>query len=270
MIPTLQRSALTLVVSATLWGAQGLEAQGIEARVNAVRTGTVRFTYAAGEGVCGNGANWYRSRDGRSGTFNGMWSGAVANREVETTCDRGPVRVVVQREEGDTKAIRLYVGGKWRADTGVTDLGALSAREAGGWLLSVAEHGSDKVARSALQAATVGDSIDAGAAVLRIARDDSRSQEVRSNAVHWLGELVGERVAASLDSIAYEAGDRDVRRAAIMAIARRPKDEAVPALQKLAETLPDRELRRTAVTALAQTREPAAIAWLERRLGQRD
>lgn len=268
MISHIRGSALALAVSATLWGVRGIAAQSLDARVNVVRNGTVRLTFAAGVGVCGNGANWYRSRDGRSGTFNGMWSGAVANREVETSCDRGPVRIVVQREQGDTKAIRVYVGGRWRADTGVTDLGVVPARDAGRWLLQLAERGPDKVARSALQAATVGDSVDASATLLRMARDDSRSQELRSSAVYWLGELVGERVAASLDSMAYDAGDRDVRRAAIMAIARRHKDEAVPALIKLAETLPDRELRQTAVRALAQTREPEAIAWIERNLGR--
>jgi HEAT repeat protein len=104
--------------------------------------------------------------------------------------------------------------------------------------------------------------------LLRMARSESRSPDVRASAVHYLGEIAGERVSASLDSVAYEPGDREVRNAAIMAIARRPKAEAVPALIKLAESLPDRELRQTAVRALAQTREPEALAWIERHLAR--
>lgn len=260
---------LALAASTTLWGIREAGAQSLDSRVSAARTRIVRFTMPAGPGVCGNGASWYRSLDGRSGHFNGMWNGSVNNRDVETVCERGPVRVVIERESGDTKAVRVYVGGRWKADTGITDLGALGAREASAWLLQLAEQGPDRVARSALQAAMLGDSIDATATLLRIARSESRSPDVRANAVHRLGELAGERISASLDSIAYEAGDRDVRRSAIMAIARRPKSEAVPALVKLAETLPDRELRRTAVIALAQTREPEALQWLERQLARR-
>jgi hypothetical protein len=260
---------LAVAVSTTLWGTREAGAQSLDSRVSAARTRVVRFTMPAGPGVCGNGASWYRSLDGRSGNFNGMWNGSVNNRDVETVCERGPVRVVIEREAGDTKAVRVYVGGRWKADTGITDLGAVGAREGGAWLLQVAEQGPDRVARSAIQAAMLVDSLDATATLLRLARSESRSADVRANAVHRLGELVGERVSSSLDSIAYEAGDRDVRRSAIMAIARRPKAEAVPALVKLAETLPDRELRRAAVIALAQTREPAALEWLERQLSGR-
>jgi len=259
---------LAMVASTTLWGTREAGAQSFEQRINAVRAGTVRFTMAAAPGVCGNGASWYRSRDGRTGSFYGMWSGSVSNKDVETVCDRGPVRVVVERDAGDTKAIRMYVGGRWRADTGITDLGAVSAPAAATWLLGVSEQGSEKVARSALQTALLADSVNATPVLLRMARSESRSPDVRASAVHHLGEIVGERVSASLDSVAYEPGDREVRNAAIMAIARRHKAEAVPALIKLAESLPDRELRQTAVRALAQTREAEALAWIERHLAR--
>lgn len=260
--------ALAIIASATLWGTRGLGAQSIDARVNAVRAGTVRFTMAAAEGICGNGSSWIRRRNGRNVSLYGTWNGSAFEKDVETVCERGPVRVVVEREAGDTKAIRVYVGGRWRADTGITDLGALNTRDAGNWLLGLAESGSDKVARSALHAAMLADSVNATPALLRMARSDSRSPDMRSTAVLRLGEIAGERVSASLDSVAYEPGDREVRNAAIMAIGRRPKAEAVPALIKLAESLPDRELRQTAVRALAQTREPEALAWIERHLSR--
>lgn len=262
--------ALAVSCLASVGGSGTMEAQGaVGSRIDGLRDGTIRLTYAAAAGVCGNGSSWYRSRDGRSGTFYGSWNGSSASqREIENTCERGPVRVVIVREAGDTKAIRMYVGGRWKADTGITDLGNVSAVDAGAWLLRQAERGSTKIARSALQAAILGDSIPAGQVLLRIARDESRPQDVRNSAVNWLGEMVGERVSATLDSIAYEPGDRDIRRTAIFSLSRRPKDEAIPALQKMAETLPDRELRRTAIMALAQTRDTQAIAWLEKRLGQ--
>lgn len=263
-------SALALAASATLVGARESGAQSIASRIAAVRTGTIRVTYAAAAGVCGNGNNWSRVRSGRITEMYGTYysSSGSGGRDVENVCERGPVRLVIVREEGDTKQLRLYVGGRWKADTGITEIGTVGARDMSAWLINQAERGSDKIARNALQAAMLADSVDASSTLLRMARDSSRSQDVRNSAVSWLGELVGDRVAATLDSIAYEPGDRDIRRTAIYALGRRPADESVPALMKLAESLPDRELRKSAIMALAQTRQPQAIAWLEGRLGR--
>ncbi|WP_411282247.1 HEAT repeat domain-containing protein [Gemmatimonas sp.] len=256
--------SLTLVLASSLT-ASPARAQSLGSRIDAVRDGRVRMTFAARTGVCGNGNSWYRSRDGgRAGQFNGMWNGG---HDVDNTCEHGPVRVVVVREGGDTKEIRTYVGGRWRADTGSTDLGAVSAVTAGGWLLQQAERGAVRPAHGALTAAALADSVNPATTLLRIAKDDSRSQDMKSSAVNWLGEVVGDRVSSSLDSIAYEPGDRELRRTAINAISRRPADEAVPALIKMAESLPDKELRRAAVQALARNKDPRAMAWIERRVG---
>lgn len=243
------------------------EAQtNIASRINAVRNGTVRLTYAARDGVCGDGMNWYRARgNGVSGSFMGTWSGS---RDVDVSCSRGPVRLVIVRENGETTELRTYVGGTWKADPVATDLGAVSAPDVGAWLLAVAENGPTKPARSAITAATLADSLDPSALLLRIVKTDARPTEVRASALNWLGEVVGDRVSATLDSIAYEPGDREVRSQAIFAISRRPADEAVPALLKMAESLPDRELRRTAVQWLVRSKDPRAVAWLEQRLAK--
>lgn len=263
-------SALVFATSATLVGVRESGAQSLESRINAVKNGRVRLTYAAAVGVCGNGNNWSRTRSGGSvSEMAGVYYEGNYGRDVENTCERGPVRVVVVREQGDTKQIRTYVGGRWKADTGITDLGQVSTRDAGAYLLNEAERGPDKIARSALQAAILGDSIASGQILLRIAKDESRPRDVRNSAVNWLGEVVGDRVSSTLDSIAYEPGDREVRRSAIFALSRRPAEESVPTLTKMAESLPDKELRRSAVMALAQTRDPRAIQWLEGRLGSR-
>lgn len=239
----------------------------LESQIDRVRSGTVRVAFTARPGVCGNGMSWFRNRGGSlSGTvINGNWSGG---RDVDATCDGGPVRLVIVRTAGETTDMRMYVGGTWRADTGVTDLGRVSAANAGAYLFRMAETGPSKAARTAITAATVADSLDASPTLLRIAKDDARPSEVRASALNWLGEIVGDKVAMSLDSLAYEPGDREVRKQAIFAIARRPADEAVPALLKMVETLPDRELRKTAVFWLAQSKDPRAVRWMESRLAR--
>ncbi len=261
-------NAVARVVLAVLVAAGSAEAQGtLASRVDAVKNGRVRFTLAARDGVCGNGMSWFRTRGGSmNGTvINGNWSGS---RDVEATCERGPVRVVAVRKDGELTEVRSYVGGTWKADTGITDLGSISAREGGAWLLQLAEFGPTKPARSAMSAATLVDSIDASTTLLRIARNTTRPSEVRSSAVNWLGETVGEQLALTLDSMAYTPGDREVRKQAIYAVSRRPAEESVPALLKMAETLPDKELRKTAVFWLVQSKDPRALAWVEKQVGR--
>jgi HEAT repeats len=264
----IQRAVAAALLS--LWASVGAGAQSagaLGAQIDRVRTGTVRMTFAARDGVCGNGMSWYRTRSGSfSGTvINGNWSGA---RDVDASCERGPVRLVIVRKDGETTELRSYVGGTWKADTGITDLGNVRAADAVAYLLRLAENAPAKPARSAISAATLADSVDAAPVLLRIAKDESRPNDVRSSALNWLGEVVGDKVASTLDSIAYETGDREVRKQAIFAMSRRPADESIPALLKMAETLPDRELRKTAVFWLAQSRDPRAISWMERRIGR--
>ncbi len=268
-------SALVGSAVPTTTHAQGAATQrSLSDRIEAVKVGTIRFTFAARENVCGDGMSWFRTRPNSgttsgtisyTGEFNGNFNGF---RDVEPTCERGPVRLVVIRDSAQTKQIRTYVGGKWRADTGIIDLGTISAREAGAWLLRMAESGPDRPARSAITAATLADSVDAAQSLLRIAKDDKRPTDVRSSALNWLGDVVGDKVSATLDSIAYSAGDREVRKQAIFAMSRRPPDEAIPALLKMAETLPDRELRKTAVQWLARSKDPRAISWVESRINK--
>jgi hypothetical protein len=261
-------NAMMRVGLAALVVASSAEAQGsLASRVDAVKNGRVRFTLSPREGVCGNGMSWFRKRDGSfSGTvINGNWSGG---RDVEATCDRGPVRVVVVRKDGEIAEIRHYVGGTWKADTGITDLGQINTRDAGTWLLNLAERGPNKPARQAMSVATLTDSIDATTTLLRIVKDTQRPSDVRASALNWLGEAVGDKITLNLDSIAYAADDREVKRQAIYGISRRPPDEAVPALLKMAETLPDRELRRTAIHWLVQSKDPRAIAWVEKQVGK--
>lgn len=265
------RHAIATIVIATVLGAASVGApmhaalaQGnIGSRIDGVQRGKVRMSFASRAGVCGDGMSWYRSRPGGglTGTF---YNSSGAGSDVEPTCQTGPVRVVVVREGGETREIRTYVGGRWKADTGVTDLGTVSSVDAGRWLLAHAERSTERTAGSALSAAGLADSVDATPTLIRIATDDARPAGVRSTALSWLGEVAGEKVSAKLDSIAYEPGDREVRKSAIYAVSRRPADESVPSLLKMAETLPDRELRRTAIFWLARMKDPRAFAWIKR------
>lgn len=230
--------------------AGALPAQSLADRVAGAPDGKVRMSFAAKEGVCGNGNNISvrHSRDGD-------WEGS---------CEEGPVRVVLTLAGGKVTRVRSHVAGRWR-DTGerTTDLGTVSAPAAAEFLLDLAERGGGG-AKEAVFPATIADSFTAWPGLLRIARSEGAPRETRKSAVFWLGQATGERITESLDSVATDrGGDREVRDAAVFALSQRPRDEGVPALLRLAQNDRDPEIRRKAVFWLGQSDDPRALSFFE-------
>jgi hypothetical protein len=237
-------AALLVLVSGSL------SAQSIADRVARAPDGKVRFSYAAREGVCGNGRNNISIR-------------SSADVDWENDCEVGPVRIVLSVADGKVTRVRSYVGGRWRADQDATDLGTVPAREAGEYLLDLAERGGTG-AKEAVFPATIADSFSAWPGLLRIARSERATNETRKSAVFWLGQATGDRVTESLDSVATDrSGNREVRESAVFALSQRPDDEGVPVLLRLAQSDRDPEIRRKAVFWLGQSDDPRALDFFE-------
>jgi len=218
-------------------------------RIGQVKNGTVRLSYAAREGVCGNGRNIsVRDGDHRS--------------EWQSDCESGPVRLVVERRGGRTTDIRAYVGGRWLGSADA-DLGQVAAPEAGRWLLAVAES-DEPAAEDAIFPATIADSVVAWPALLRIAKNDRASRKARKSAIFWVGQAAADEATKGLDDlVSDDRQDREVREAAIFALSQRPAGEGVPALIRVARTSQDPKLRRSALFWLGQSEDPAAIRLFE-------
>lgn len=218
-------------------------------RVAAVRDGKVRMSFAAKPGVCGDGAHIrtvHRTDD---------WEGF---------CDTGPVRVVLSMTGGAVIDVDTYVGGLWRSQPGVTDLGDVPAAEAAAYLLSLASAAGGRVGKQAVLPAVLADSAVVWPQLLALARDASRPRATRRSAVFWLGQAAGEEATRGLRSI---VDDRDtdlaVREHAVFALSQRPADEAVPSLIRLAREHPDPRIRKKALFWLGQSGDPRAIALFE-------
>lgn len=265
---TMRQAAGALLLAAALLPQQGADGQAVAARVAAVRDGQVRFTVALRPEVCGSGQNIWRTNDGRSRT---SWSERNARDvEYDVECDAGPGRVVVDKEGGEVRDLRFYVGGRWRASSRVTDLGAISAREAAAYLTSVARTHDGKAGRNAILPLTLIDSVVVWRDLMALARDESRPRETRKQAVFWLGQLAETPATAGLDELVGEAAlDRDVREQAIFALSQRPKDEGIPALVQVVRTNRDPELRRKALFWLGQSGDPRALQLIEELLAKR-
>ncbi len=223
-------------------------AQSIAHRVAAAPDGTVRMSFAAREGVCGNGTNIsIHDRD---------------DSEWENDCEEGPVHVALTVRDRRVTDVRPRVGGRGRPSARATDLGTVGAREAGEYLLRLAES-DHPAAKDAIFAATIADSFTAWPGLLRIARNESAREDARKGAIFWLGQAAGAAVTPALDSIVADDGDREVKESAIFALSQRPAEEGVPALIRIARTNRDPSLRRAALFWLGQSKDPRALDLFE-------
>jgi hypothetical protein len=235
----------------------GLPAQDLIHRVAGLSEGSLRLSFAARAGICGNGDKSITILDNDDSD---EWVG---------DCERGPVRVSLRVRSGRVIRASTHVGGHWRsASAGTTDLGTLPAREAASALLSLVEQAEDD-ADNLIVAATLADSATVWPKLINLARNTRLPTETRRQAVFWLAQAAGAVAGRGLDSIARDTtGDLEIRKQAIFALSQRPPNEAVPMLINIARTNRDSELRKTALFWLGQTEDPRAIALFEEILRQ--
>jgi hypothetical protein len=223
-------------------------AQSLEQRVAAVGTGTVRMSFAAQPGVCGDGRNNIRTRQN--------------DEQWEEDCGPQPVRVAIRLREHQVMEIRTYVGGRWRTGP-ATDLGTVRPQDASAYFMRLAEHEAGMEGDPVLPAA-LADSVVIWPALLRLARSPSAPQETRRSAVFWLGQAAGTAVAGPLDSIVDDArGEREIRKQAVFALSQLSNDGGIPSLIRIAQNNPDPELRRTALFWLGQSDDPRVLKLFE-------
>ena len=237
---------LSLLIPTILLPAS-LSAQGLASRVAAAPDGQVHFSYAARPGVCGNGDNISVHSD--------------RDRDWESECQSGPVRIALTKSGGSVERVRVHVGGRWVEGSG-TELGTVSDRAAVDYLLALAPKLTSK-GGDAVFATTLADSVTVWPRLADLARDQSVPNRTRRDAIFWLGQAAGDKITASLDSIAMSPGDREVQRAAVFALSQRPDGEGVPALIKVAQTSPDRDVRKQALFWLGQSNDPRAVSLFE-------
>lgn len=245
-------AAIVVLTAATM--PQNVAAQELARRVGSAPDGRVRFTYAARDGVCGNG-EWIST------------GGNVMRRRsdrCDCTCDEGPVRIELWVRDGEVRDLDTEVGGDWVAKSGpVTDLGAVDPPDAVDFLLHVAETARAGVAKDAIFPATLARGVETWPRLLGIARGGGHKR-VRQQAVFWLGQEASERATEGLTSIIEDEGEIEVREHAIFALSQREEPRAFEALMRVARSSPEPELRRKAIFWLGQRGDdPRVLELLE-------
>lgn len=248
----MKTGGMLIAAMALLAMARPAGAQSPAQRLAAAPDGSVRFSFAARPGVCGNGRNITTERN---------------DRDWESDCDDGPVRVVLTVRSRRVTGVRTYVGGRWRTGAGAgpaTDWGTLPARTAADFLVTLARTADSDAGAKAIFPVTLADSVEPWGGLLAIARDPSVRRETRKQSVFWLGQAASNLAARGLDSLlADRDGDRTIQEQVVFALSQRPKDEGIPALVRVARTHPDAEIRKKAIFWLGQSDDPRAIALFE-------
>jgi hypothetical protein len=99
-------------------------------------------------------------------------------------------------------------------------------------------------------------------ALLPLARRHKDS-DVRRQAIFWLGQKAGAKVAGELRRSVDDDPDDRVKEHAVFAISQLPHDRAVPMLVELVKTHRSRRIREKAMFWLAQTGDPRAMDLIE-------
>lgn len=239
------RLRLQLAMPLALSSSGIVGAQSVADRVNAVRDGTVRMSFAARPGVCGDGMGSVWIRDARH------------DNEGRRSCVGGPIRVAIGRDNGVTVSVRTRVGGEWSAGRSETDLGVVPPNDAARYLLGLARQMSGRNTDEAMSGAVFADAGDISPELSRLVRDRDAGVETRKQALFWFGQGDGStkdliRLYDSLDA-------RSLREHFTFVVSQRRDDEAIDKLIDIARTDRDSEIRKQAMFWLGQTKDPRAI-----------
>jgi hypothetical protein len=188
----------------------------------------------------------------------------------------GEMIVLARLEPGAVARIRIFTpdcdidGGGVRI-LWLDDVPAPASVE---WLKGVvrsnsdAGHGSRYVVRPALAALALHVDPTASKALVDLARNGDR-REIRGGALFWLAERAGQEAVTTIRGAVDDDPDTEIKKRAVFALSRLPKDEGVPLLIDVARTHRNREVRRQAMFWLGQSRDPRAVSFFEEILAAR-
>lgn len=233
--------------------------QSLANRIAGASERSVQFSYPVRPGVCGDGRTYISTG---SGNFYGSFSSNAADQ-----CLAGPVRVVADLADRNVIALRTYVGGPAAAaESGVANLGTVTAADAADYLIGVAARGEGRVGRDAIFAALLGENVDLTPRLLDIGRDQNRPLETRRAAISGLVRSDSrqlDRIGAALVQIATNESDvQAVRTSALSALSRLDHGAGIQPLVQLAERNLTSWVGRQAMTVLSRSGDPRARQFL--------
>lgn len=178
---------------------------------------------------------------------------------------QGPLHVLIEFIDGEIDDVEARVGEAPRPHRGpLRDLGELSPRSAVDLLLGLAERGRGHDREDLLFPAMLAEDVEVWRRLLAIARDRDADDDLREQAVFWLGQDAAEAASAGLTAILDDDdAELDLREQAIFALSQQDSETSFEALSRVARENPHPQLREQAIFWLAQSDDPRALALFE-------
>ena len=234
-----------------------VNAQSLASRIEGIGSGQVNFHFTGREGICGDGSRFMRLGSSYQGNF------SDAGRSAP--CVTGPVQVRLTLDGGNVTHLETWVG-TLRTREG-RDLGEVPARESAQYFIALAEHTDGSVGAKAILPAVLAESSVVWPALLKIARDEALSHNVRRESSFWLSRYAAGAIdGRKNDPLSAEDGDDDdvgLKKHAVFVLSQLPHNDGVPDLIKVARSAVERRVRSQALFWLGQADDTRAIAVFE-------
>lgn len=213
--------------------------------------GQITFRFATRDGVWGDG----RSIRIDEAKPEGAWD----------DWEQGPLHVLLEFWDGELDEVEYRVNEAPRPHRGeIRDLGELKPREAVDLLLGLARDGRGRDLDSLIFPATLARGIETWSELLAMARDERLDEDLRHQAVFWLGQDAARAAGEGLSKILEDdSADLELKEQAIFALSQHEGDEAFDYLAELVRENPHPQLREQAVFWLAQSEDPRVLPLFE-------
>jgi HEAT repeat protein len=239
-------------------------------RISSAPDGLVKMTYAAREGICGDGRSFVAEGPNGARGFD-VWftdgmSMSTMTGDIGARCVRGPVRLLLVVRDHRIVDVQPFVGPSTAATTRAgLELGTVAGAEVARYMLDLASRGREDVARNAILAASIADSVRIAQPLAAMARNKALESSVRESALKWVGRVAvreGDRDATRVArSILDDRDDQlDVRERAVRVIGEEPDGPAY--LRSAYARTPENTLRERIVRMVGESGTRADLDWV--------
>jgi hypothetical protein len=184
---------------------------------------------------------------------------------------QGPIRlepattvmVLVRVQANEIRRVRS-VSGDCQVDAGglaVYWLGDVSPAQSVEFLTTLLRDATRENSEGALSAIALHRDSAAAAAILDLAKNGS--SRMRQRALFWIAQRAEAHAGAIITQAIENDRDAGVKKSAVFALSRLPRDEGVPLLIKLARSHTDPVVRKQAMFWLGQSNDPRALTFFE-------
>lgn len=266
-------SSLPLVCAIFSLAASAASAQSLADRITrAPDSRTVTFQVPAQKNVCGYGDAMIRFHDTSKRGYSVMWHRGdwndfkgVEAEELRARCEFGPLHILLERDGRRITEVSARIAATPPANA--LSVGAATTAEAADYLVgTVARNASRRVAGEAMVVLTVAEG-EYWQPLLALARDRSAAEDIRKQAVFWVGQAAEVKATQGLRSIlGDESEEIAVRESAVFALSQQRNPESTDALMELAQTAKEPKIRRSALFWLGQKADddPRVLALFEK------